>query len=199
LCIRALPPSFVALNSPRDKSVSFKVPDEAVGMTRRKRWFQWLLGAVVAVPVLLFLSLWLYFRVTFRPSRIADFHPTNFRAKAGQEFFYSIGDALKYSDEINPEASTLFRGQISRFLVSPDSKRIAVVANSLLMVISIESPIIRKVAAVDSIYRDPKPIGQQFFRDDDFQWSRDSKGLYLIKDEYYVVHPPKLDTEGLGF
>jgi hypothetical protein len=41
------------------------------------------------------------------------------------------------------------------------------------------------VAHVDSIYREPKPIGQHFYRDDYFQWTKDSKSLYLIGDEYY--------------
>jgi hypothetical protein len=52
-------------------------------------------------------------------------------------------------------------------------------------VVSRERPEIRQVTRVDSIYRDPKPIGQNFFRDDDFQWSKDSKNLYLVKDEYH--------------
>ncbi|MGC2744489.1 MAG: hypothetical protein WA672_15040 [Candidatus Angelobacter sp.] len=44
---------------------------------------------------------------------------------------------------------------------------------------------LRQITAVDSIYREPKPLGKEFFRDDDFQWSKDSKVLYLIRDEYY--------------
>jgi hypothetical protein len=154
-------------------------------MTRLRRRFLLVLGAALAIPVVLLAFLWVHSWLAYTPSKILDFHPTDFQAKTEKEFFYSIGDELKYSNEINPEASTLLRGQIRNFLVSPDSKRIAVVANGLLMVVSAEDPIIRRVVAVDSIYRDPKPIGQQFFRDDDFQWSRDSDGLYLIKDEYY--------------
>lgn len=43
-----------------------------------------------------------------------------------------------------------------------------------------------EVVKVDSIFRRFKPIGQHFFRDDSFQWSRDSKSLYLIYDEFYL-------------
>jgi hypothetical protein len=162
-----------------------RLTERRTAMTRRRRRFLLVLGAALAIPVVLLAFLWVHSWLTYTPSKILDFHPTDLQAKTEKEFFYSIGDELKYSNEINPEASTLLRGQIRNFLVSPDSKRIAVVANGLLTVVSPEGPVIRRVAAVGSIYRDPKPIGQQFFRDDDFQWSRDSDELYLIKDEYY--------------
>jgi hypothetical protein len=147
--------------------------------------FAVILGVVVLIPVVLFISLWLYSYATYVPSRIVDFHPSYFQAKADKYFFYSIGDELKYSDELASQAPTLMRGQIQNSLVSPDNTKIAVVANGLLVVVAREEPVIRKVASVNSIYKDAKPIGQQFFRDDDFQWSKDSKYLYLIKDEYY--------------
>src|SRR5258708_31736952 len=120
------------------------------------------------------------------PSKIVDFHPSSyFQAKADSYFFYSIGDELKYSDELASPGPTLLHGQIENFLVSPDNTKIAVVANGLLVVVAREEPVARNVASVDSIYKEPKPIGQHFFREDDFQWSKDSKYLYLIKDEYY--------------
>jgi hypothetical protein len=107
------------------------------------------------------------------PSKIADFHPTTFKAKADKSFFYSIGDELRHSDELSVEAPTLLRGGIGNFLVSPDETKIAVVANKLLMVVGKQGTVIRQVASVDSIYRGPKPIGQRFYRYDNFQWSRD--------------------------
>jgi hypothetical protein len=139
----------------------------------------------LCVVALFIVSVWTYFRVTYTPSKIVAFHPTNFRAKADNPFFYSIGDELKHSDELSVEAPTLLHGQIRNFLISPDGTKIAVVANKLLMVVGGQDTVIRQVASVDSIYRESKPIGQRFYRDDDFQWSRDSKSLYLIKDEYY--------------
>jgi len=144
-----------------------------------------ILGVVGLIPVGFFVYLWLYSYATYVPSKIVDFQPSYFQAKADTYFFYSIGDELKYFDELASQAPTIMRGQIKNFLVSPDNTKIAVVANGLLLVVAHEEPLIRKVAAVDSIYKDPKPIGRQFFRDNDFQWSKDSKYLYLIKDEYY--------------
>lgn len=138
-----------------------------------------------AVFAIILVSLWIFWEVTNTPSTIANFHPTNFQAKADKNFFYSIRDELKNSDELNPKAPTLLHGQIKDFRVSPDGTKIAVVANGLLMVVAREAPVIRQVASVDSIYREPKPIGQHFYRDEDFQWSRDSESLYLIRDEYY--------------
>jgi hypothetical protein len=140
----------------------------------------------VSVVALFYASAWVYFWAAYTPSKIVAFHATNFRAKAVKNFFYSIGDELKNSDELSVEAPTLLRGRIWNFLVSPDGTKIAVVANKLLMVVGGQDYVIRQVATVDSIYREPKPLGQSFYRDDDFQWSSDSKSLYFIKDEYYV-------------
>lgn len=134
----------------------------------------------ILIPVALFL--WALF-IPSRPSQIIDFHPAPFLAKADAGFFYSVGDKLMYSNQITPEAPPLLRGQIRNFLVSPDSKRIAVVTNGSLQIVS--ANMTHEVVPVNSIYRDPKPIGEHFFRDSDFQWSGDSRSLYLIKDEYY--------------
>jgi len=93
----------------------------------------------------------LFFVTDGVPSNIVDFNPVAFRAKADTEFFYSLGSQLKYSDQIDPQAPTLMRGQIENFLVSPDNKKIAVVANGQLVVVGTKS-IFRQVTAVDSIY-----------------------------------------------
>ena len=104
-------------------------------------------------------------------------------AKAAAKFFYSIDNELKCSDQIDPHAPTLMRGPITNFLVSPDNK-IAVVVRKKLLIVGKDS-VLGEVAEVDSMDRRFKPIGRHFFRDDDFQWSRDAKSLYLIGDEYY--------------
>ena len=117
-------------------------------------------------------------------SNIVDFKPTSFEAKATAKFFYSIDDELKYSDQIDPHVPTLIRGPFTNFQVSPDGSKIAVVIKKHLLIIGTDS-VIGDVGTVDSIYRGFKPVGRSFFRDEDFQWSRDSKSLYLIRDEYY--------------
>jgi hypothetical protein len=61
--------------------------------------FAVILGVLILVPVVLFASLWLYTSVAFSSSKIVDFHPSYFQAKADANFFYSIGDELKYSDD----------------------------------------------------------------------------------------------------
>jgi hypothetical protein len=150
-------------------------------------WKKWLavgVGTVIVLLVALVLALWVWLRVSSVPSKITDFRPTSFPAKAESKFFYSIGNELKYSDQIDPSAPTLITGKINNFLVSPDGKKITIVANGYLTIIGTDSALGR-VASVDSIYRDPKPIGKQFFRDEDFQWSSNSKVLYVIRDEYY--------------
>jgi hypothetical protein len=167
-------------------------------MVRRKKVLWVTLGAVILIPAGLFLFLWVWWDRSFYPSKIANFNPEDFAAKATAPFFYSVGDELKHSDEINPQASTLLRGQIENFLVSPDGKMIAVVSNGFLTVVGWEGPKIRQVVPVDSIYKDPKPMGHQFFRDDDFQWSRNSKQIYLIKDEYYNSQGSQLYSEKGG-
>lgn len=154
----------------------------------RSKFWIWLLAAVGAIIVLSLGAvafLWFTFDSNYVPSNIVNFHPTTFSAKADKTFFYSIGDELKYSDEITLAAPTLLRGHITDFLVSPDRKRIAAVANGTLYIVSPEENSFKQVTRVDSIYRKPKPIGQSSFRDEEFQWSRDSKSLYLVKDEFY--------------
>jgi hypothetical protein len=153
-------------------------------MTRPGRPLAVIAGVVVFIPVALCAALWLLLAATDVPSNIVKFSPAFFQAKADTSFFYSIGNELKYSDQIDPKAPTLMRGQIRNFLVSPDDKKIAVVSNGQLVVVGAES-IFRQVTAVDSIYREPKRTSGQFSRDDDFQWSKDSMALYLIRDEYY--------------
>jgi hypothetical protein len=162
-------------------------------MTRRQKWLLIIAGAFVFVPVASLFALWRLFTWNETPSNIVDFAPTTFQAKAESKFFYSIGDELKYSDQIAPESPTLMRGRINRFLVSPDNQKIAVVANGRLAIVGTDS-ILREVTAVDSILRNPKPIGRQFFRDDNFEWSRDSGFLYLIRDEYYASHGAQLSS-----
>src|SRR6185312_269092 len=130
------------------------------------------------------------------PSEIVDFKPTVFQAKADGDLFYSIGDQLKRSKEIDPQAPTLVRGRITNFLVAPDNQKIAIVSDGRLLIVGTQS-VLRRIEPVgsiyiDSIYRKPKPIGKQFFRDDNFQWARDSKSLYLIRDEYYASRGSQL-------
>ena len=141
------------------------------------------LGVGLGVVVLIFVSLWVYLWAAFTPSKIVDFHPREFEAKADENFFYSIDGALKYSDELNSRAPTLLRGEIKDFRVSPDNAKIAVVVSQHLVIV--DKTTVRDVASVDSIYRQPKPIGRHFYRDQGFQWSEDSRNLYLIRDEYY--------------
>jgi len=140
--------------------------------------------AGVFVAITLSEALKLFFATGNVPSNIVEFDPVAFRARADTEFFYSLGNELKYSDQIDPQAPALMRGEIRDFLVSPDNKKIAVVANGKLVVAGAKSTL-RQVTSVNSIYREHKPVGRQLFRDDHFQWSKDSKVLYLIRDQFY--------------
>jgi hypothetical protein len=159
---------------------------------------QFMKGLAVVVGVIILAVVgwvgYIWFHIPHTPSNILDFHPSAFQAKANARFFYSIGKELKNSDYLDPNAPTLLRGEIRNFLVSPDGAEIAVVANGLLTVVGRDGAV-RRVAHVDSIYREPKPIGQHFYRDDDFQWTRDSKSLYLIGDEYYESKGSQLFSE----
>lgn len=89
-----------------------------------------------------------------------------------------------YSSRIDTAVPAFVRCHIDDYLVAPNRKMIAIVSNRMLMVVGNDLQV-RRVVPVDSIYRDPKPIGSMFFRDGEYQWSRDSKSLYLIKDQFY--------------
>jgi hypothetical protein len=153
-------------------------------MTRRGRWIAIIIGVVILTPVAAYVFFWVALSANYKPSNIVGFAPTSFEAEADSKFFYSTANELKYSNHIDPQAPTLLRGNIKNFLVSPDGTKIAAVANGELVIVGTES-VLRRVAAVDSIYRKPKPNGEQFFRDDNFQWSKDSKSLYVMKDQFY--------------
>jgi len=152
-------------------------------------------AGLVVIPIALYAAFWLSASASYTPSKILDFHPSQFQAKASEGFFYSIGKELKYSDHIDAQAPSLYRGEIKSFLVSPDKRKIAVVGNGRLTVIDLNRRQTRQVASVDSIYKEPKPIGQSFFRDQELQWSRDSNDLYLIKDQYYESKGSQLFSE----
>jgi hypothetical protein len=135
----------------------------------------------------------LYAKTNSAPS-IVDFHPGEFEAKADAPFFYSVGDELKYSDSIDSDAPTRFRGEVENFQVSPNGKLIALVSGHKLLVVDFLGKV-QIIGAVDSIYRTFKPFGRSFIRDEEFQWSRDSKSLYFIKDTFYRSKGSQLFSE----
>ncbi|MGA9854310.1 MAG: hypothetical protein WBR29_03410 [Gammaproteobacteria bacterium] len=92
---------------------------------------------------------------------------------------------MKYSDHIDPAAVSLFHGHIGNFPVSPDDNKIAFVSDGYLFIVTNDKPVAIRIVVTNSIWKKSKPIGEQFYREDDFQWSRNSKVLYLIKDKYY--------------
>jgi hypothetical protein len=174
-------------------AVPLKSPKEEAA-----HWFKIavvIIGLILLIPVGLLAAFWVYSLATYVPSKIVDFHPTQFSAKADRRFFYSIGNDLKNSDEIATTAPTLLRGKFGDFLVSPDETKIALVANGHLWVIGRDGNFLKDIAPVDSIYREPKPVGQSFFRDDHFQWTRDSGSIYLIKDVYHASKGSQLYSE----
>jgi hypothetical protein len=82
-------------------------------MTRPRKWLAISAGIVILIAVAPAVWHWLFvwlLDLNSVPSRIADFRPTFFEAKADSRFFYSVGNELKYSDQIDPKAPTLFRG-----------------------------------------------------------------------------------------
>lgn len=134
--------------------------------------------------------------VSFRgkPSVILDFHPAQFSARAAQPFFYSIGKSLKYGDSIAAVAPTIYiiHSSANNPVASPDHRMIAFVDDGELLIVD-KTGSVTKVVPVDSIYHGdpgsaghrPKPLGQGFFRDQDYQWTRDAQNLYLIHDQFY--------------
>lgn len=164
-------------------------------MASRRRRFLWISVGILSVPAILLATLLIYWTAAFYPSKIVAFHPQQFPAETGAPFFYSIGNQLKNGTWIDPVSRTLVWGTVSNFLVSPDQSRIAIVANEHLLVVNRDGTLWRDITPVDTIYRDPEPIGKTFFRDDDFQWTRDSSAIYLIKDQYYQSKGSQLFSE----
>ena len=153
------------------------------------------LGVLFGIPVLVYVGLIIFMTANYSPSDIENFSPVEFQEKASSAFFYSIGRDLKYSESINPEADTLVNGNLGSVVPSPNNQFAAVIVDSKLVVISRDGDDRHEVAAVDSIWPKPGPIGKVFYRDDGFQWSRDSKTLYFIRDEFYKSQGSQLFSD----
>ena len=96
-----------------------------------RRVGKWLIVAL-GIIIVGYIGLAVLLRFSFGPSvpsNIVDFHPTKFHANTDAGFFFSVGDELRHSNDIDPQAVTLLRGHINNFLVSPDREKITVVAN----------------------------------------------------------------------
>ena len=149
--------------------------------------------AILLFPILLIGGFLLYLKNVDEENQpcIVDYHPVNFTEKAAYKFFYSIGDELKYSDFIDPNAKTLFKGKIYDAFVSPDKSKVLIVSEGTLYLVNAQTGSAEKIIEVKSIYgdnRENKPIGEYFFRYTDIQWAQDSKSFYLIKDKYYKTN-----------
>jgi len=154
-------------------------------MDKSSRRFALIFAVVLGVPAALLGTAFVYLYVSFVPSNIEDFRPSTFEAKTERPFFYSIGGSLKYSTQITSDARTLAPAPTLFPLVSPDHTKIAFVSDKKLLIVAGDGSYAHQVATVDDIFREQKPIGKTFFRNFEFQWTRDSRSLYLVKDEYY--------------
>ena len=117
--------------------------------------------------------------------KILDFSPEEFRETAQSRFFYSIEQELKYSDFVDDQSKSLLQGPVEAVVPSPDGLMAAVVMEGRLLVVDGSGDYLHEVAPVSTYAPDTKPMGKEYFRDQGFQWSPDSKSLYLIRDEYY--------------
>jgi hypothetical protein len=161
---------------------------------------RWIIRVLIGIAILIILmigaAMWLF---RGKPSVIVDFHPSIFPAQAPEPFFYSTRTSLKYGESITSNTGSLYTthgGRLGHPLVSPDHTRIAFVDDGQLLIASHNGPI-RRVATVDSIYHGfdddrKKPLGHDFFRDSDYQWSSDSRHLYLIHDQFYDLQGTQL-------
>ncbi len=131
-------------------------------MTRRSRRFVLISGAVLTLPLLLLVLLYVVLFGRSTASDIVNFHPSSFYVQADENFFYTVGDTLKYSNRINPQAPSLASGQIKNYLVAPNRKMIAIVSNGALSVVGDKFQL-RRIVSVDSIYGNLNPLGGRSF------------------------------------
>jgi hypothetical protein len=154
-----------------------------------RRWIlRVLIGVLVLIVLMISAATWFFHG---KPSVIVDFHPSSFRVSASEPFFYSTCNSLKFSDSINltPVPPCKTHSRLRNPVVSPDHTMIAFVDDGQLLIGSSNGSV-RKVVAVDSIYHGfddnkKRPLGRDFFRDADYQWTIDSRYLYLIHDQFY--------------
>ncbi|MCX7173756.1 MAG: hypothetical protein NT159_07500 [Proteobacteria bacterium] len=154
------------------------------------------LGFAVTIVAVVSIGSVLFYSLIFGsdPPTIVDYSPSAFAEKGTNPFFYSIGIDpkdrnsgvdLRYADHFDPKARILFSGSLRTVIPSPDNAKALVVSNSVLWVVGIDGTAPQRVADVGEVYLERKPLGKQFFRHGELQWSADSSKVYLIKDEYY--------------
>lgn len=152
-------------------------------------------AVVVGIPVILWCAAGLFIWWKDKPSHIIDFRPVNFTERAERPFYYEVGDSLKFSDHIDLKSPTLLVGDIREVVPSPDGAHALVVANDTLHLVAANGSLRKRLLSTSSIHREPKPLGQQFIRDQDFKWSTDSRYIYFIRDEYYESRGSQLFSE----
>lgn len=146
------------------------------------------LGVALAIIILMQAALLLLasFQAKAEPSTIIDFSPSDFSEQVATPFFYSIGPDLKFGRYVNPHDKSFFSGTLQIVIPSPDGTKAMVVSGGVLWIVTTDSTPPRRVMDVADLYVTKKPIGKQFFRSSELQWSSDSSKIYLIKDEYYA-------------
>ena len=153
-------------------------------------------GMVLMIPVVLYvLTFFLTLFTHAKSTTIVDYSPAQFAAQTDTPFFYSIGHALKYGRRIESGGKTLFSGKLSSVTPSPNGRDAMVVSGGALWIVQTDGAPPKRVVDVSSIYVDPKPVGETFFRSSHLQWSSDSKHIYLIKDQYYETKGSQLFSD----
>lgn len=153
-----------------------------------------IIGAVAAIALLVpvgFVAYAFLSADTFPPV-IENYQPVTFAERTSTPFYYSIGDKLYYSDRIDPTANVLFSGKLSTVMPSPDGRHSLVVTDNSLWLVSANGTPAYQVTAVRPYSPQRKTIGEEFYRNDVFQWSADSSRFYLIKDRYYETRGAQL-------
>lgn len=132
-------------------------------------------------------TVFLYIKLTFYPPEVLDYRPQNFEVAINHQFFYSVGDQLKYTttETFDLNDPTLWSGPIQQVYASPDNQKALVVSDGELFLISASGELKELITKVDSLHQEPKPLGKVYYRDDSIQWAPDSHSFYLIKDQFY--------------
>ena len=152
-----------------------------------RQWLKvvlWVVGVLVAIPVLWVVTAVAWLERKSRPSDVIDFKPVSFEAEATGPFFYSIGNSLKYAKSIDPNARTLLAGPLRYVQVSPDNRYALATINDTLYVVAANGAGTRAIAMTGGGYEQSGPPGQRFLDSDTYAWSVDSRSVFYIMDEY---------------
>jgi len=147
-----------------------------------------IIALVLLLPVVYFVFIMIKASYNSYPSEIVNYSPADFIVKSEIDFFYTIGNELKYGSLLSETEPTVYSSDkvLTHVYVSPNSKLAAVVSDDKLRIVSSDGHVNKFITNVESSLRSSQlPVGARYFIAFGMQWSKDSSSIYFNQVEVF--------------